>query len=93
MAANWDYFNGCGFVKCSNATDAQGSDLIVGFVPGGLPPFSGAFNWTFLSDSGAMTTVLTTSISCALIGFVRLSSYTALLTPHKPDVSCSSLHY
>jgi len=80
VGANWDLFNGCGFRKCdTNSTNK----LIVGEIPSGVSSMA-SVHWL---DTSRFSTVLSTAVSCAVIGYMEsIAIAKSLAAKHKYEV-------
>jgi len=79
VGGNMEYFNGCGFTECTNTT----SKLIVGKIPSGVSSMSSV---QYL-DFGKLSRVLTTSISCSVIGYMEsIAIAKSLAAKHRYEV-------
>lgn len=84
VGGNLQLFNGCGFQKCD--PDYK-SKLIVGNIPAGVDSMGSIH----LLDLSKMGRVLTTAISCAIIGYMEsIAIAKSLAAKHKYEVSATS---
>lgn len=80
VGGNMEYFNGCGFTPC-NAT--LGMPLTVGYIPPGVSSM-GSIN---LLDGSKLNRVLTTAVSCSVIGYMEsIAIAKSLASKHKYEI-------
>jgi len=79
VGANFEFFNGCGFVKCDNTTNSK----IVGKIPEGVSSM-GSIQ---LLDMGRFGTVFSAAVSCSIIGYMEsIAIAKSLAAKHKYEV-------
>jgi len=76
VGSNLEIFNGCGFQKCTNASNPY----IVGKIPSGVTEMGSAN----LLDFGQISTVFSTAVSCSVIGYMEsIAISKSLAAKHK----------